>query len=279
MMPPRRLPRPLAAGPLLGPLSLILAVLVTGACDEDFSDPSLIDDSQVQLTAISGNGQNGFVGSPLVRPLRVQVRDQRGAPAPQQRVQFRTVVGDGLFSATSGVTDMSGFTQVSFTPLNEGGLVVEAAVAGGPRTTFAITAIDRGRLENPAVFEIAGGNAQVGTVGTLLPVPLTVRVANEFDQPLANFPVLFTATTDGSILLTANEGDFIQSDTLGRPPSQVANRPRGGRQLLLRRRVVRSPPQPSRAATASCKSSGHHGARRGRSPRPGSRAVSTACAP
>jgi hypothetical protein len=154
-----------------------------------------------------------------VRPLRVQVRDERGAPAPRQRVQFRTLVGDGAFSAESGVTDFAGFTQVAFTPLAEGALVVEASVGGGPRTTFQLTAIDRSRLENPAIFEIAGGNGQSGGVGTILPLPATVRVANEFDQPLENFPVLFTATTDGAILLTANEGDFIQSDTLGRPPS------------------------------------------------------------
>ena len=218
-MPLRRLPRPLAAGRVLAPVALALAALVATACDQEFSDPSLIDDTNVQLVTVSGNEQNGFVGAPLVRPLRVQVRDERGAPAPQQRVQFRTVVGDGLFSSTSGVTDPFGFTQVSFTPLAEGALVVEASVAGGPRTTFTLTAIDRGRLENPAIFEVAGGNNQSGGVGTLLPLPVTVRVANEFDQPLENFPVLFTATTDGSILLTANEGDFIQSDTLGQAPS------------------------------------------------------------
>ncbi len=219
MMSPRRLPRPLAAGSLLVPVAMALAALVATACDQDFSDPSLIDDARVQLVAFSGNQQNGFVGAPLVRPLRVQVRDERGAPAPQQRVQFRTLVGDGLFSSSIGVTDFAGFTQVRFTPLAEGALVVEASVAGGPRTTFTLTAIDRARLENPAIFEIAGGNGQQGGVGTLLPLPVTVRVANEFDQPLANFPVLFTATTDGSILLTANEGDFIQADTLGQAPS------------------------------------------------------------
>ncbi len=210
--------RPSRLAAVLLPSLLALAAV---SCDEDFADPRLVDDSRVQLVVVSGNEQNGFVDSPLVRPFRVQVRDERGNPAPQQRVQFRTLEGDadGVFSSTFGVTDYAGFTQTSFTPRREGPMVIEASVAGGPRATFAITAIDRGRLENPAIFAAAGGNGQRGAVGTILPLPLTVRVANEFDQALANFPVLFTATTDGTILLTANEGDFVESDTLGRPPS------------------------------------------------------------
>jgi hypothetical protein len=215
----RRLSRKAAAGLVVAPL--LLAALVAG-CDENFIDPALTPGSAGQVRVASGNDQFGFVGTPLREPLRVQVVDSRGRPAPQQRVEFRTLVGDGVLSSSFGVTDFAGFTQVVFTPLDEGDLVVEASRpgdGGGASAVFALTALDLSRIEDPARFEKVGGDNQTGSVGTIVPLPLAVRVANEFDAPLEDFPVVFTATTDGTLLLTANAGDFTQRDSLGNTPS------------------------------------------------------------
>ncbi|MBA2566088.1 MAG: Ig-like domain-containing protein [Gemmatimonadetes bacterium] len=206
--------------PLLAFASLATLVLGFAGCDEEFARPDVRRGTGDQIRVVSGNEQRGFVGQALRQPLRVQVRDVRGNPVRNQRVEFRILRGDGSFSSLSGVTDFAGFTQVSFTPLEEGDLVVEAQTAGaGSGAVFAFTAIDLSRIEDPAIFEKISGDNQTGPVGTVLPLPLTVRVANEFGTPLDNFPVLFTANTDGTLLLTANDGDFTQPDTTDPDPS------------------------------------------------------------
>jgi hypothetical protein len=119
------------------------------------------------------------------------------------------------------VTDFAGLTEVRFTPLTPGDLVVTAQqAAGGPaaRASFALFAIDSSGVRSPATFEIVGGNNQTGTVGTILPQPLAVRVENADGNPIEDFPVVFTATTDGTLLLTVNDGDFTQVDSLGATP-------------------------------------------------------------
>lgn len=218
-MTTRRLSR--AAARALPHALLAAILLILAGCDQDFTRSDVRRGTGDQIRLVSGNEQLGFVGQALRRPLRVQVRDLRGNPVAHQRVQFRILRGDGSFSSLTGVTDFAGFTQVSFTPMAEGDLVVEAQTSGGAGSgvVFALTAIDLGRIENPARFEKVAGDGQTGQVGTVLPLPLTVRVANEFDTPLENFPVLFTANTDGTLLLTANTGDFTRPDSTNPGPS------------------------------------------------------------
>lgn len=222
-MPTRRLTRclsrPAAAGLKLSLLAL--AAVAAAGCDEDFASPAHIRPEGQQVVVVSGNNQSAAVGSPLPQPLRVQVRDSRSRPAPQQRVDFSMLIGDALLSSRAGLTDFAGFTQVRVVPLTPGDLMVKAAQAGaGPEAgvSFNAFAIDSSHVRNPAAFEIVGGDGQTGPVGSILPQPLTVRVLNADANPLENFPVLFTATTDGTLLVTANEGDFTQIDSTGNTP-------------------------------------------------------------
>jgi hypothetical protein len=212
--------RQVAAVRRAAPFLLMLSTLAVPACDENFADPTLIDDSRSQLVVVSGDGQSGAMGAPLAQPLRVQVRDEHGNPAARQRVEFRTLIGEGLLSSVFGITDFAGFTEVRFVPLTAGELVVEAEQPGGGRVVFeSLLAIDSSQVRNPASFQIVGGNNQTGAVGTILPLPLTIRVANAENNPIVDYPVLFTAVTDGTLLLTANEGDFTQIDSLGNAPA------------------------------------------------------------
>jgi adhesin/invasin len=201
--------------------ALALAAWAAAACDKEFLDDDLVGAAPGQVAVVSGNNQSGAVGSPFRQALRVQVRDERGNPLSRTRVDFSTSIGDGLLSSLSAVTDFAGFTEVRFTPLTPGDLVVTAEQsAGGPaaRASFALFAIDSSGVRNPATFEIVGGNNQSGTVGTILAQPLAVRVENADGNPIEDFPVVFTATTDGTLLLTVNDGDFTQVDSLGATP-------------------------------------------------------------
>ena len=135
--------------------ALALAAWASAACDQEFLDDDLVGAAPGQVAVVSGNNQSGAVGSPFRQALRVQVRDERGNPLARTRVDFSASIGDGLLSSLSGVTDFAGFTEVRFTPLTPGDLVVTAErSAGGPaaRASFALFAIDSSGVRNPATF-------------------------------------------------------------------------------------------------------------------------------
>src|SRR5207253_2035121 len=92
-----------------------------------------------------------------------------------------------------------------------------ATVAGKDTTvTFSITATAAGASQ----MTRAGGDGQTGTVGTTLPTQLSVRVADQFNNPVAGVTVTWTpATGSGSVNPTTStsngSGIATTSWTLG----------------------------------------------------------------
>jgi hypothetical protein len=56
----------------------------------------------------------------------------------------------------------------------------------------------------PAIIEIAAGDGQSGTVGTVLPVPPAVRILTADGKPVRNVPVTFTVTGGGGTITAAS---------------------------------------------------------------------------
>lgn len=63
------------------------------------------------ITAVSGDGQSGVVGSLLGAPLRALVKDQNGNPMPGQTVGWVVALGGGLLASPTSVTDASGIAS------------------------------------------------------------------------------------------------------------------------------------------------------------------------
>lgn len=76
---------------------------------------------------------------------------------------------------------------------------------------------------SPTRVRITGGDAQAGTVGQPLPVPLAVRVEDAAGDPISGYPVLFRILSGGGSVsdgadVTAADGGATTTWTLGHTP-------------------------------------------------------------
>src|SRR5207247_1272091 len=130
-----------------------------------------------------------------------------GQVATRLQTPHVVLVSDANSNPVAGVT-------VTWAAAWGGGAVDPPTASGGTATTvtFSINATAAGASQMTA----AGGDGQTGTVGTTLPTPLAVRVADQFNNPVAGVTVTWTpasgsgavnpptSTTDGSGIATTN---------------------------------------------------------------------------
>ena len=67
------------------------------------------------LTIVSGDGQEGTVGEPLVKPFVVSVLDQNGSAFAGAVVSFSVTAGGGTLSSTTATTDANGRARSTLT--------------------------------------------------------------------------------------------------------------------------------------------------------------------
>jgi hypothetical protein len=130
---------------VLGP-GLGLAVLACAGGDLTLPN----NGAPVELTAVSGDGQQATIGSLLPQPLVVQVTDAAGRPVAEVPLVFRfqTAVPDAEIDPASVATDSTGYASVRVrlgTVI--GPQTIEATIAqdAGPdaRATFGVTALEK----------------------------------------------------------------------------------------------------------------------------------------
>jgi hypothetical protein len=130
------------------------------------------------LVAVSGSGQTALGGTTLGSLLVVEARDQFGDPIAAQ-VGWS---GPGNFSSTTVTTSAStGRASVSWTlPVSAGNHQATASV-GAVDAVFEAVAL---APPTPASIEIVAGDAQAGLGGKPFPVPLRVRVRDQYGDPI-----------------------------------------------------------------------------------------------
>ena len=104
----------------------------------------------VELTAVSGDGQQATIGSRLPQPLVVRVTDAAGGPVAEVPLVFRfqTAVPDAEIDPASVATDSTGHASVRVRLGTVAGpQTIEATIAqdAGPdvRATFGVTALEK----------------------------------------------------------------------------------------------------------------------------------------
>ena len=130
-------------------LSPGLGLAVLACSGGDLNLPN--DGTPVELTAVSGDGQEAKVGSLLPKPLVVQVTDAARQPVAEVPLVFRfqTAVPDAEIDPASVATDSTGHASVRVRlGTVTGPQTIEATIAqaAGPdsRATFGVTALDKG---------------------------------------------------------------------------------------------------------------------------------------
>ena len=133
--------------PLLRLLSPGLGLSVLACAGGDLTLPN--NGAPVELTAISGDGQEAKVGTLLPQPLVVQVTDAAGRPVAEVPLVFRfqAAVPDAEIDPASVATDSDGHASVRVRLGTVTGPQTIEAIAqdAGPdvRATFGVTALEK----------------------------------------------------------------------------------------------------------------------------------------
>src|SRR5436190_1712714 len=148
----------------------------------------------------SAAGADGTVATRLQTPHIVLVSDANGNPVAGVTVTWAAASGGGSVDPATSTTDANGHAQTFRTLgilIGTQTTTATATVAGKDTTvTFSINATAAGASQ----MTRAGGDGQTGTVGTTLPTQVSVRVTDQFNNPVAGVTVTWTpATGSGSV--------------------------------------------------------------------------------
>ncbi len=142
-------------------------VLASGALSVDFN----INVADPTLTVVSGNNQQGPIGTITDAPIVFQLRDARGVGISAQPISF-AVFGDATAVNAAASTDAQGKGGVSLrfgnTPAE---IKIDASALSG-----RLVAVARASSFLP-VLTILSGDNQSGRIGTALAQPLVVKIA------------------------------------------------------------------------------------------------------
>jgi uncharacterized protein YjdB len=167
-------------------LSLVSVAL--GACEGNSTSTSVPD----RLVVISGDGQRGPVASQLADFIALRVEDAGGRARNGQVVDFRLHSG-GQMQPARGVTTRGGLLQARWTLGDTAGAQQALAVlmdANGV-TLDSVVLRATALAGPPSALSIIAGDQQKGTVGLVLPQPVTVRVVDSRGNPVAGTIVEF----------------------------------------------------------------------------------------
>ena len=164
---------------------------------------------------LDGDGQTGIVGEPLPNPPSVRVLDPGGAPVSLLDVDFSVSANGGLLESMDGTevspnltvrTDAMGDATVGGWILGTTPGTHEVTVEVPGLVPVVLTAM--AEIGPPALLVKVSGDQQSGVVGTLLDVPLVVRVTDTQGNPVAGSTITFGAASgDGSVFPTQVTSD------------------------------------------------------------------------
>jgi hypothetical protein len=159
------------------------------------------------ITVVQGNGASGRVGEVLAKPLIVEVLD--GADRPVAAATVVVELSGGVAEPDTISTDAAGRASAEITlgsAVGEEAGSVRVIAPESPaevEASFTVTALAA------SANGLAGvsGDGQSGPAGTALPAPLVVEVTDAFGNPVAGFPVSWTAEGGGSVSETSTSTD------------------------------------------------------------------------
>src|SRR5204863_347993 len=148
----------------------------SGTLTAPTSGPITLSAGAAATLARNAGGASAPAGTAVSPPPSVIGKDASGNPVGGVAVTFTPAAGSGTGTQTTTAT---------------------ATVAGKDTTvTFSINATAAGASQ----MTRAGGDGQTGTVGTTLPTQVSVRVTDQFNNPVAGVTVTWTpATGSGSV--------------------------------------------------------------------------------
>jgi adhesin/invasin len=165
---------------------------------------TLTADAPNAMAIDSGNGQTATVNTALAKRPTVLVRDQYNNPVAGASVAFAVTGGGGSVApATAVTTDASGRARPTGWTLGTaaGANTLQASIASVTPVTFTAT----GTADIPAATTKAAGDAQSATVNTAVAAVPTLRVADQFGNPVESVTVTFSIGSGGGSIAGATK--------------------------------------------------------------------------
>lgn len=200
----------------------LLAGLLACAGD-DLVLPNEGEPASIEI--VQGNEQFGRVGEPLAQPVVVLVADSRGRPVTNVVVSLAVDGGyDVQVAPENAATDTAGVAgfQVVLGP-QTGAIEGEARLEnGGTGPTLTAPVRFTAVAADAAGMTLLSGDGQSAPVGSSLPDPLVVQVADVFGNPIPGVAISWAVDGGGAVSETVGETDAEGRSSVSRTLGSVA---------------------------------------------------------
>ncbi len=184
--------------PALWPLAT--SVLLLAACGGGDGGPATPTvGPPAAIVAVSGDGQTAGAGAQVASPIVVKITDSKGLAVNGATVTFTITSGAGSVSNAATTTDANGLAQTTWTlGTTAGSATVDARVT----TTVvpapgAVTFHATIRSGAAASLTKVGGDLQTGGSGSALATQPSVKLADNFANPVSGGTVAWIVTSGG----------------------------------------------------------------------------------
>jgi protocatechuate 3,4-dioxygenase beta subunit len=164
--------------------------------------------SPAEIEIVSGNVQQGVVGTELPQPLVAKVLDAQGNPIAGQVVNFVVTSGGGHVFAGSSASNANGIVQERWT-LGTSTAVLQTLEARAVDNSSG-AAIVLGRFTATALADaaqnvvVSSGSGQTAAAGSAPTDSLAAKVMDQYGNPVANATVQWTVTAGGGSVSPAS---------------------------------------------------------------------------
>lgn len=187
-----------------------------------------------RIAAVSGDLQDGVIGSALAQPLVVAVADAAGLPLAGRQVTFRVVENNGTLASPGGpaptvltTTDAQGRAQVAWSLGTRAGAGKNRVEATSPGIAGVAVFTASGAPAAGARINVDAGNLQFGVVGQDLPRPFAAVVTDDGNNRLPGVPVTFRVAAGGGSF-AGQETATVETDAYGRALAALTLGPDAG---------------------------------------------------
>ncbi len=155
-----------------------------------------------ELVILSGDRLSGRPAGDLPEPLAVKVLDNLARPIFGKKVKFEVLANDAVITSENPVeSNMYGVASVTMKLGTSLGLnIVRASLLDLPLVSAVFTDTTKVMPGSGASrMQMTSGNNQYGIVGSMLPAPLTVRVTDDYNNPVPGIMVTMTVIDDHTV--------------------------------------------------------------------------------
>jgi len=185
--------------PRLGRWASLAALMLVASCTDTSNAPSGRG-LPISLSVFSGNNQSGPVGQELPQPIKVLATDGNNQPIANQVVNFVVTAGDGSVFAGTALTNANGIAAEVWRLGTVAGstqtVEVRAVAPDGTKQVFGVFTANA-LAGPPDTIVVNGGNNQSAPVNAAVAIAPSVRLADQYGNPVPSHSVTFAVLTGG----------------------------------------------------------------------------------